>query len=67
VNGENRPLSDLAFDKKTTAMAVDDVLDDGQSEARSPDRTAAPDIDAVEPLCEARNVLTGNTFPAILY
>ena len=67
MNGERGPFAHLAFDEESAAMAVDDVLDDRQPEACSPDGTATPDIDAVEPLCKPRNMLTGDTFPAILY
>ena len=48
-------------------MAVDDVLDDGQPEARSALVPALHDIDPVEPLGQARQVLGRDAGAVILH
>src|SRR5262245_42774571 len=57
IDRERRAAADLAVDRQRAAMAVDDVLDDGEAQPGSAELTRAAGVDAVEPLGQARQVL----------
>src|SRR5438046_10260268 len=54
---EGRALAQRAGDIQPTAMAVEDVLDDGKPEARSAQFARAGIVEPVKTLCQARQVL----------
>src|SRR5579872_5867183 len=57
---KGRALAERAGDVEPTAMAVDDVLDDRQTEAGAAQFARARRIDAVEPLGQPRQVFAGD-------
>src|SRR4051794_41955223 len=54
---ERSPLSQLALDRQGAAMAVDDVLDDCESQTRAALVPALRHVDPKEALRQARDVL----------
>src|SRR5690349_16143484 len=55
----------LAADVEPTAMALDDVLDDRQTEAGAADPAAARRIDPIEALGQPRNMLGGDALALV--
>src|SRR4051812_48036112 len=64
---ENAAFSGLGFDIQAAAVAVHDVLYDGQAEAGSAQLPGSRGIDPVEPLGEARDMLLGDPFALVGY
>src|SRR5262245_26761491 len=56
MNHESGALALHAIDGKAPAMAVEDVLDERQAEARSALCAALGDVDPIEPLGQPRQV-----------
>src|SRR5437868_6058695 len=56
-----------ALDQKSAAMAVEDMLDQRQTEAGAALCTAIADVDAVKPLGQPRQVLGGYAGPEIAH
>ena len=59
-------LARLAFDPQLAAVAVDDMLDDGEAQPGAADRPRARRIDAVEPFGQARDVLAWDALALVL-
>src|SRR3546814_20076397 len=57
VDGEGCAFVGAAFDLEHAAVAIDDVLDDRESQAGAAEAARPPAVDAVEPLGEARDML----------
>jgi hypothetical protein len=53
VNREDGALAEFAVDVDRAAVVADDVFDNGEAEAGSPQLARAGRIDAVEPLGQA--------------
>src|SRR6185295_4834561 len=66
VGGKGSPLSGLAFDQKPAPMAINDVLDDGQTQAGAAPFVAHFALDTKEPLPQARQKVAGHSRTAIL-
>src|SRR5690606_6042652 len=65
-HGECRALPQRRSDFELAAVAGDDVLHDGEAEARSALLPAGRNAHAVEPLCEAGQVLRRNALSIVL-
>src|SRR3712207_5802271 len=61
------PLPRLAFDVEVPAVAVDDVFDDGEPQPRSALLATLHDVDAIEALGQARQVLRRDARAVILH
>ena len=57
ADGEGRPLAEAAFDGDGPVVGEDDVLDDGQAEARAAELLGPGLVDDVEPLEDVGQVL----------
>src|SRR3546814_12407102 len=57
VDGEGCAFVGAAFDLEHAAVAIDDVLDDRESQAGAAEAARPPAVDAVEPPGEARDML----------
>src|SRR5690606_28347778 len=66
VDGEGAALADGAVDLDRAAVATDDVLDDGEAEAGSPEVARARGVDAVEALRQARQVFPRDALAFVL-
>src|SRR5438045_8933966 len=64
-HGKGRALADLGGDGEHSAMAVEDVLDDGQTQPRSALLAARRYAHAVEALGEAGQMLGGDAGPIV--
>src|SRR5690606_13880012 len=64
-HGEPAALAELALDRETAAMAVEDVLYDGEAEAGAAQLARTAAIDAIESLGEARDVLGRNALALV--
>src|SRR3954452_22364891 len=65
AHGKGGALTDLGGDVELAAMAVEDVLDDGESQAGPALLAALRHADAIEPLRKARQVLRGDACSVI--
>src|SRR5687768_4629038 len=60
-----RAFANVAFDVEAAAMSADDMLDDGETEPGSADRSASAGVDPVESLGQARQMLDRNALAAV--
>src|SRR5690242_19665843 len=67
IDREDRALPELALDLERGAVAIDDVLDDGEAEPGAAHRARASRVDAVEALGEARNVLPRDALATVAH
>ena len=65
VTAEGAAFPGLAFDSKFTSMAIQNVLDDGKSQACASRLSRATRVDAIESLRETWYVNGRNAFPGI--
>src|ERR1700689_3488850 len=65
--GEGGAYSGRAVDRQPTAMAVEDVLDERQTESGSTLRAAFADIDPIEALGQPRQVFRRDARPIIAH
>ena len=61
------PLPSFGRDGEPAAMAVHDMLDDGEAEPRAAARPALLHVDAVEAFGEARNMFVGDAGPMVAH
>src|SRR5437667_9066509 len=66
-HGENRAGAEGAVDVEESAVAVEDVLDDREAEPGPAHFARACGVDAVEPLGQPRQMLTGDAFALITH
>ena len=64
-DGENTALPLARFDAQTAAVAVDDMLDDGQAQPGAANGAAAMGVDTVEALGQARDMQRVDPFALI--
>src|SRR5471032_857186 len=57
ADGEHRALADLAGDVEPSAVTIDNVLDDGETETGPPHGARSRRVDAIEALGQPRQVL----------
>src|SRR5215468_186894 len=65
IDGEDAALPLHALDLEGAAVAVEDVLDDGETESGAAQLARAGRVDPVEPLRQAREVLARDTLAAV--
>ena len=63
---EGRTSTLLTFNKKSTAVAIDDVLDDGETEPGSALVVPLFPLDAKKTLCKSRQEPACNSRPGVL-
>jgi len=56
----------VAFDLQAATMPVDDVLDDGQTQAGTAETARPGLVNSVKPLCQPGNLILRNPFAKIL-
>ena len=66
TDGEGAALSQGAFDMQPAAMAIEDMLDDGQPQSGAAAFPTALHIDTIKTLGQARDRLAGDSLPVIL-
>src|SRR5690606_34938149 len=67
THGEDTPLAHLRLDDQPAAMAVEDVVHDGQPQPGAAQIAAARRVDPIESLGQARQVIARNTLAMVAY
>src|SRR5258708_9571253 len=66
-DGKDRPDAELAGDVETAAVAVDDMLDDGEAESGAAQGARARRVDAIETLGQPGQVLAPDAFAVVAH
>src|SRR6476646_7461085 len=64
-HGKLAPFAGAAFDQEAALMTIEDVLDDGETQPRTPPLAAAPGVYPVKPLGKARDRLAWNALAVV--
>ena len=62
---DRRALPELAFDAEAPAVTLDDMLDDGQSQTRTPERAAPARVHPVEAFGDPRDMFARDSVALI--
>src|SRR5579883_3649726 len=65
VNGEDRPLAQLAFDLQQAPVVIDNMFNDREPEAGATELPGAGRVDPVEALGQPRNMLAEDALAVI--